>query len=163
MTTAVQDNRQADPDTPEPISDFIEQFGLVTEADGLPRNAGRIFGFLIVHGGPFSFSELATRLQISRGSVSTNTRLLEDMRVIVRTTRPGDRQDYFRLAPNPYKQFFERLAERSRRTRSLVEETCDALPEGWPDAKARLGDLSDFYRRLAEMSESTARDYGTTG
>ena len=55
------------------IERFIEGFGLLMQQDGLPRIAGRMLALFIVEGGPFSFSELAEKLQVSRGSISTNT------------------------------------------------------------------------------------------
>ena len=68
---------------------FIERMGMIAQADGLPRIAGRIMGLIILEGGPYSFGELAKRLSVSRGSISTNTRLLENMGVIERTAKPG--------------------------------------------------------------------------
>jgi DNA-binding transcriptional regulator GbsR (MarR family) len=147
---------ERDPD--EVVAEFVEQLGLIVEAEGLPRIAGRILAFLVVHGGPFSFSELAERLKISRGSVSTNTRLLENMGMIVRTTRAGERQDFFRLATEPYQQFLARFVERSRRAQSAVDSACAALPADWKAARERMGDLSDFYRRFCEMSQAIAID-----
>ncbi len=42
--------------------DFIEKTGLITQAEGLPRIAGRVFGMLIFDGELVSFGDLATRL-----------------------------------------------------------------------------------------------------
>jgi DNA-binding transcriptional regulator GbsR (MarR family) len=140
------------------ISEFVEQLGLIGEADGLPRIAGRILGLLVVYGGPLSFAEIAERLQISRGSVSTNTRLLEHLGVIERVARPGERQDYFSLAPDPYFRLMSRLADRARRSRGIVEKTRDALPPDWSDARKRLASLSSFYGEIGEMSEALSRD-----
>ena len=77
-------------ETEKAIAEFVERMGLVTQADGLPRIAGRIMGLMIVHGGSFGFTELTERLSVSRASISTNTRLLEDLGVIERTAMPGD-------------------------------------------------------------------------
>jgi DNA-binding transcriptional regulator GbsR (MarR family) len=71
------------------IEQFIERVGLIAQVDGLPRIAGRIMGLLVIYGGPFSFAEIAKRLQVSRGSISTNRRLLENLGVIERVARPG--------------------------------------------------------------------------
>lgn len=140
------------------ISEFIEQLGLIGEADGLPRIAGRLLGLLVVYGGPLSFAEIAERLQISRGSVSTNTRLLEHLGVIERVARPGERQDFFSLAPDPYYRLMSRFAERARKSRGIVEKTKDALPPDWSDSRKRLASLSSFYGKMSEMSEALSRD-----
>ena len=57
--------------------DFIERMGLALESDGLPRIAGRIFGLLLVSEDARSLDDLAAELRVSKGSVSTNARLLE--------------------------------------------------------------------------------------
>lgn len=56
---------------------FVESMGLTLESDGLPRIAGRIFGWLLVSEEAQSLDDLAAELRVSKGSVSTNTRLLE--------------------------------------------------------------------------------------
>ena len=132
-------------DADQAAKDFIERMGLMTEADGLPRIAGRIMGFLVIHGGPFSFAELADRLKVSRSSVSVNTRLLEDLGAIERVAHSGDRQDYFALRPNAYARILGRYVQRMEHAREMVENTIDRLPQDWTGAQARLADLLAFY------------------
>lgn len=136
------------------IEEFVEQLGLIAQADGLPRIAGRILGFMVVHGGPFSFSELSVELKISRGSVSTNTRLLENLGVIERTTRPGERQDYFRLRDDPYTELMRGLQARMKKASDTVAETKKKLPAGNKAMQKRLSDLADFYLRFIDSTES---------
>ena len=56
---------------------FIERMGVALDSDGLPRIAGRIFGLLLVSEDARSLDDLAAELRVSKGSVSTNARLLE--------------------------------------------------------------------------------------
>ena len=137
-------------DTEDAIAEFVERMGLITQADGLPRIAGRIMGLMVVHGGPFGFTELAERLSVSRASISTNTRLLEDLGIIERTATPGDRQDYFRLSPRPYPRMLRGVVERIRRARVVVEDAQAALPEDFSGAQERLAELDAFYEALIE-------------
>jgi len=142
------------------ISNFVERMGLIAQADGMPRIAGRILGMMIVHGGPFSFADLADRLQVSRASISTNTRLLESLGVIERTGVPGDRQDYFRMRPHPYARMLQGYVERMRRARELVDETQAALPHGeYGGARDRLEELDAFYDMLIEAFESVVENW----
>jgi DNA-binding transcriptional regulator GbsR (MarR family) len=67
---------------------FIEQLGLVLQGGGLPRIAGRLMGLMNFDGRPYSFGELAVELQISRDSISTNARILEQMGIIERMAEP---------------------------------------------------------------------------
>ena len=127
------------------VGEFIERMGMIAQADGLPRIAGRLMGFFVIHGGPVSFSELSERLQVSRASVSNNTRLLEGLGVIERTSRPGDRQDYFRIADAPYRRLLEGVVERMGRASQAAGAAERDLPADWTDARRRLAELSDFY------------------
>ena len=132
------------------IAEFVEQMGLILQAEGLPRIAGRIMGLMIMHGGPFGFNELAERLSVSRASISTNTRLLEDLGVIERTATPGDRQDYFRLSRQPYARMLRGVVRRMGRAREVVDHTQEALPEDMTETHDRLKELDAFYEALME-------------
>lgn len=124
--------------------EFIERMGFIVQAEGLPRIAGRVLALLILEGGPISFAELAERLQVSRASVSTNTRLLEGLGVVERTAKPGDRGDSFRLADRPWRRLLEGGVERLAKVRETVARARDAMPEDAP-AQGRLKELGDFY------------------
>jgi DNA-binding transcriptional regulator GbsR (MarR family) len=141
-------------ETEKVIAEFVERMGLILQADGKPRIAGRILGLMIVHGGPFGFTELAERLSVSRASISTNTRLLEDLGVIERTAMPGDRQDYFRLSRQPYARLLRGIVERMRRAREVVGGARGALPQDMTAAQERLAELDAFYEALIDNFET---------
>lgn len=131
----------------EQIEQFIERMGMIAQADGLPRIAGRLMGLMVLEAGPFSFSELEQRLKVSRGSISTNTRLLENMGVIERLSKSGERQDYFQLVKAPYAQLLHGLAFRIGKAEKMVRETqATIVDEG---ASRRLQELADFYQNLS--------------
>ena len=129
---------------------FIEAMGLAHEEDRLPRIAGRLVGLLILSPAPLRFDRLAERLRVSRASISTNTRLLENMGVIQRVTRPGDRRDYFRINEEP--GLLLRIADRYRARQASAEEMKRALPpeDGSEVVAERLERLVRFYSALAE-------------
>ncbi len=129
---------------------FIEAMGLAHEEDRLPRIAGRLVGLLILSPDPVRFDHLAERLRVSRASISTNTRLLENMGVIQRVTRPGDRRDYFRINEEP--GLLLRIADRYRTRQASAEEMKQALPPnaGGEVVVERLERLIRFYAILAD-------------
>jgi DNA-binding transcriptional regulator GbsR (MarR family) len=133
------------------VESFIERIGLSVEADGLPRIAGRIMGFFVIHGGPVSFTELADRLQVSRGSVSTNARLLEGLGVIERISLPGDRQNYYQLSERPYVRLIEGYIKRQMAMEAVVKEVQTQLPTTTKATRARLRELHAFYKTAAEQ------------
>jgi len=80
---------------------FVEEVGMAFEATGLPRMAGRIFGWLLIADPPHqSPDQLATALLASKGSISSITRLLIQTGLIERLSLPGVRHDYFRVSEN---------------------------------------------------------------
>ena len=91
---------------------FIEMMGRHFEEEGVPRIAGRLFGLLMLVERDSSLDELAETLNVSKGSVSSNARLLENWGVAERVTRPGDRRDYYRIAPDMSERLVSRQIER---------------------------------------------------
>lgn len=137
----------------EAASEFIENMGLTTEADGLPRIAGRMWGFFIVYDGPVSFAELAERLQVSRGSISTNARILRDLGIIERVGRPGDRQDYYQLAQHPYDSLLLGYIARMKNSVRNVEKAQRSLTGDWSSAQRRLDEMKQFYSSAITATE----------
>lgn len=136
------------------ISDFIEKMGLISQADGLPRIAGRILGALIMSDEPFSFSQLSELLAVSRASVSTNTRLLVNLGMIERTTKRGERQDYFKLKENPYLSLKQGIQTRITHASEVLSDTQAKLPDELAGAKKRLHDMQCFYSDFAKAIKS---------
>lgn len=140
---------------------FIEQMGLIAQGEGLPRIAGRMIGLMVFDDGPFSFTELAIALQVSRGSISTNARILEQIGVIERITKPGDRQDYFQLTEDPSANILKGALERTRKAEETVRKTVAALPKrGHVDVKSRLGNLESFYATVAKSLSDAVEGRG---
>lgn len=135
---------------PEPLLRFIERMGLMCESDNLPRIAGRLLGLLIVEDGALSLRELADRLQVSRASVSTNARLLTDIGIVDRVTRPGDRQDYYRLTPDPFHRLLSGKAKAFNQAGDLFAEAAESFPPDRDGAKRRVCAFAEFYRAAAQ-------------
>lgn len=138
--------------TDDIVSNFIEQMGMIAQADGLPRIAGKILGLLLIENGPFSFADIAKRLEVSRGSVSTNTRLLETLRVIDRVSKAGARGDFFQLAKDPYAKLLQGVSQRMEKSVAVLKHTREALPLSWQNSQSRLFELEDFYSRYLQST-----------
>lgn len=137
--------------------EFIESIGLVAQAEGLPRIAGRLFGLMVFDQGPLSFSELAEQLQVSRGSISSSARQLEELGVIRRSTKPGDRQDYFQLSDNPYMTLLNLAANRANRAKETIARTLEQIPTKEKSIKKRIGDYSAFYNTMQQSLADAAK------
>lgn len=130
---------------------FIEQMGAISQSDGAPRIAGRIFGLLLVEGRPFALEEMAQRLSISKASASTNARLLLNTGMIRRMSRVGDRRDYYELGQKPYSRMVDTISARMRRSAAQVLEIEALFPEAAGPAKRRIRELAAFYSGSADF------------
>lgn len=129
--------------------DFIEQMGLLSERSGLPRIAGRMLGFLLLDGRQHALDDLAAQLQVSKASISTNARMLEQRGLISRVSQPGDRRDFYRIVEAPWDQMFEVISEQLRDMHHLFETARASLVLA-DSASARLALWSDFHAFLIE-------------
>ncbi|MGR3541165.1 MAG: GbsR/MarR family transcriptional regulator [Hasllibacter sp.] len=127
---------------------FIETVGLIGQADGMPRIAGRLFGLMLFDDRERAFGELADELEVSRGSISSAVRLLEERGLIRRTARPGERGDFFALEEDPFPSLLRAARERQERAARRIAESLDALPAGADGPRARVGDYLAFYRAI---------------
>lgn len=124
---------------------FIERFALSLEREGMPRIAGRIFAFLLVEGSAFTFEELAEQLQVSRGSVSTNTRGLEATGLIERITVPGDRKTRYQLVAEPFPPMLALAYDRLNDRKEILDELLESGEYDPPPAsRQRLQSLQNF-------------------
>ncbi len=143
----------------EPGERFIERMGLAAEAEGLTRIAGRLMGLMLLEGGPFGFDELVERLQVSRGSVSTNTRLLEQRGIIQRTSRPGDRHLLYRLADDPCNGLLANVLRRKRAVARIVGETLEELPDEREESRRRLRNMLCFHEMVIRQLEKVIQEW----
>ena len=152
----------------ERVARFVERMGLLTEADGLPRIAGRIFGFLLVQPAECSLDDMASALGVSKASISTDTRRLEQLGFLERSSRPGDRRDYYAISRDVVPRSLEVRLERMRRFHELLEEA-RSLPTRSTTVRERLDGLGTAHQYLigavvdlldrwkAESGDATAR------
>lgn len=125
---------------------FVEDMGVVMEADGRPRIAGLILGWLLICEPPHqSFSDLVDALGVSKGSVSNMTRQLMEAGMIERHAVRGDRQTYFRMAPDAWVRVLQRQVKALRQVAETAERGLALVKERDPDADAwRLREMRDL-------------------
>lgn len=136
------------------VQRFVERMGLMLEADGLPRSAGRIYGFLLLADAPFSLEELSEELQVSKASVSTNARLLEQIGMLERSGSPGDRRDFYRMRPDSWERVMEAVRRRWQAMLEVLVESEAALPEEMETARHRLREAAEFHHFLLDETET---------
>ena len=124
---------------------FIEEAARVFGA-GMPPMAGRMWAYLAICEPPEQTAAMiADRLHASRGSVSGMARLLEQIGIIRRSTRPGDRREYFSIPPDALHRLGEMAVVRLRQTRELADAGLELIADRPPESQARLRDVRDYY------------------
>lgn len=129
---------------------FIEEVGIVFEQTGLPRMAGRIFGWLLISDPPYqSPAELAEVLMASKGSISTITRFLLQLGLIERFIIPGERHDHFRLRQDGLKRTMRRgLEDEIKMFRQLAEHGLELIGSKASLSRQWLEEMRDSYTFL---------------
>jgi DNA-binding transcriptional regulator GbsR (MarR family) len=138
--------------------------GLALESDGLPRIAGRIFGLLLVSEDARSLDDLARELRVSKGSVSTNARLLEQRGVLERMSRPADRRDYYRVPPDLFSHTMAQRLLRWQRFHEAIGAARTSLPIHSREVLERLEEFEEAYAFMSQViSEALARWQASRG
>src|SRR5512143_194490 len=121
-----------------------DSWGLLFEQSGLPRTAGRMWGWLLTSDPPSQTStELCEALRVTKGSISTSARLLERLGIVERVARPGSRVVAYQVRPGTYETLMREKLAATSQWRALAQEGL-VLLEGAGNARTRrLRDLRD--------------------
>jgi DNA-binding transcriptional regulator GbsR (MarR family) len=137
---------------------FIEGMGMYFEVQGIPRIGGRILGLLMIAHAPLSAEDIAAILKVSRGSLSTNFRLLLASGMVERVTVHGDRVTYFVFADSAMEQ---RIAVGLRSVaafKRLCSQALDALPPHDP-SRHHLDISLEWSDLLTQSFESAMTEW----
>jgi DNA-binding transcriptional regulator GbsR (MarR family) len=140
---------------------FIEEVGVVFEQTGLPRMAGRLYGWLLIADPPHqSPAEMAAVLHASKGSISTSVRLLTQSGFIERYVIPGSRHDYFRLPENAILKVINHgLEQEIKMWRGLADRGLDMMNGVPAKRKAWLKEMQSRYSYLEKAFPAMLEKY----
>lgn len=128
---------------------FVEDTGLYFEKIGLSRMGGRIIGWLLVCDPPHqTMGDLVDALQASKSSISTSLRMLEQYSLIQKFSRPGERRDYYRLAPDIWVWSFKSRLHLITEMRQLAEHGLALLEDEPLEQRRRLELMRDVNNYL---------------
>ena len=132
--------------------EFVDRLGLFFEMLGGPRTMGRVYGWLMICEPPQqSLSQLATTLSVSKASVSTVARQLQEGGLIERLPS-ATRQHLYRVTPGGFTSVLNVQLSRMKLGVDAATYGLGLLDDERTEQRERLEDFRDFC-------EFSARDY----
>jgi hypothetical protein len=133
----------------EQEAEFIEAMGSYLSRVGMPRMAGRMWAYLLISDPPQqTAAQVADALHASRGSVSGSARLLASIGLIRRSTRRGERREFFEVPPGGTRELLGTAVAEYRAFVGIADRGLEAMADRAPGARARLQELRDVYAFL---------------
>jgi DNA-binding transcriptional regulator GbsR (MarR family) len=127
-------------------SEFVEAMGRYLGSVGMTPMAGRMWAWLLICDPPEqTAADLAEALHASRGAISGTARLLAAAGMVRRTTKRGDRREYFSSPPGAFVTLVRTAESTYGRIRELTEQGLAASQDRPPGSRARLQEVHDFY------------------
>lgn len=138
---------------------FVEQIGIIFQTDGMPRVAGRLFGLLLVSAEPRSLDELATKLRVTKASISVNARLLEEKGIVERIGRQADRRDYYQIVDDIVERMLEQRMAKIRRIRRSLADVRSRSTFEHEAVSARLENIELAHNHLLDVTQRTLEEW----
>lgn len=135
------------------IQNFIEGVSGISQYWGFPKGMGAIFGVLYLSPEPLPLDEIVKQTGLTKGAVSTDVRALARLGLVHRSTRLGDRKDYYEAETDFYKSIRAILSQRQSsefdRAVTSVRVTLEKLRAG--DGKFEPEERHFLIDRLEAM------------
>ena len=130
----------------EPSKAFVETLGEFYSRLGYQRIAGRLVGWLLICDPPHqSAAELAEATGASKGSISTNLRLLMSAGLVERIGVPGERRAFYHLRPIAWTRDLSAKLAQISELRRIADSGLEMLKGESPERRKRLRRMRDFY------------------
>lgn len=137
---------------------FIRRWGEMAASWGISRTMAEIHALLYLATEPLCTDDVMERLEVSRGSASTNLRQLVNWGLVYRNHRRNDRKEYFDAEKDVWQMFETISRERRRREVQPIVETIERCLEMIGADRRRLSgpkrrDAEEFQKRFSEVLE----------
>lgn len=147
--------------------EFTEGLSQISRFWGFPKGMGAIFAVLYLSPTALSLDEIVAETGLTKGAISTEVRSLARMGLVHRSTKLGDRKDYYAAETNFYAAIRSILQERQnsefdRAVRS-VKDTLAVMEENWVENEewnfvyARVQALQDFFDAIDSLSKAVIK------
>jgi len=147
--------------------DFTQGLSQISRFWGFPKGMGAIFAVLYLSPTALSLDEVVAETGLTKGAVSTEIRTLARMGLVHRSTKLGDRKDYYEAETDFYTAIRSILQERQnsefdRAVRS-VKDTLVAMEENWVENEdwnfvyARVQALQEFFDAIDSLTKAVIK------
>lgn len=134
---------------------FIEGMGVYFEQEGVPRIGGRILGLLLASQGPLSAEQMASRLKVSRASISTNIRMLTASGLVEKMAFLDHRHTFYAVTGDVWGKAISVGREKVKAFKSIAEMGLAELAalSGTETAQRRLEEMIEWSDMMGEVYE----------
>jgi DNA-binding transcriptional regulator GbsR (MarR family) len=137
---------------------FIEEMGVLFGEMGAPPMSGRIFAWLLICDPPEqTATELGKAVGASKGSISSNIRMLVSSKLVERTVVSDSRQAHFCIKPGSWAELMEMHVEQVKAMKLMANKGMELIDDKNGSARTRLLEMLDFYsfmeREIPKMME----------
>lgn len=147
--------------------DFTQGLSQISRFWGFPKGMGAIFAVLYLSPTALSLDEIVQATGLTKGAISTEIRALARMGLVHRSSKLGDRKDYYEAEADFYAAIRSILKERQntefdRAVRS-VKETLEKMEENWVDDEEwqfvyeRVQALQNFFDAIDSLTRAVIR------
>ena len=134
---------------------FTESLSQISRFWGFPKGMGAIFAVLYLSPAPLALDEITVQTGLTKGAVSTEVRTLARMGLVHRSSKLGDRKDYYEAETDFYASIRSILKERqnSEFDRAIrgVRETLEKLESG--AVSGDEAEINFIYERVKALQE----------
>jgi len=147
--------------------DFTEGLSQISRFWGFPKGMGAIFAVLYLSPTPLSLDEIVQETGLTKGAISTEIRALARIGLVHRSTKLGDRKDYYEAEPDFYAAIRSILKERQNsefdRAIRSVKDTLATMENDWVENEEwnfvyeRVKALQDFFDAIDSLAKAVVR------
>ena len=147
--------------------DFTEVLSQISRFWGFPKGMGAIFAALYLSPTALSLDEIVQETSLTKGAISTEIRALARMGLVHRSTKLGDRKDYYEAEADFFAAIRSILKERQNsefdRAIRSVKETLETMDENWVEDEEwkfvyeRVRALQNFFDAIDSLSKAVVR------
>jgi DNA-binding transcriptional regulator GbsR (MarR family) len=147
--------------------DFTQGLSQISRFWGFPKGMGAIFAVLYLSPTPLSLDEIAQQTGLTKGAISTEIRALARIGLVHRSSRLGDRKDYYEAESDFYAAIRSILKGRQNsefdRAVGSVRETLETMEANWVDDEEwnfvyeRVQALQEFFDAIDSLTKAVVK------